>query len=30
MDGVFNHLASQNRPPKLRKLMLAPFHLHAA
>jgi polyphosphate kinase len=27
MDGVFNHLASQNRPPKLRKLMLAPFHL---
>jgi len=28
MDGVFNHLASQNRPPKLRKLMLAPFHLH--
>lgn len=28
MDGVFNHLASQNRPPKLRRLMLAPFHLH--
>ena len=28
MDGVFNHLASQNRPPKLRKLILAPFHLH--
>ena len=28
MDGVFNHLASQNRPPRLRKLMLAPFHLH--
>ena len=28
MDGVFNHLASQNRPPKLRKLLLAPFHLH--
>lgn len=27
MDGVFNHLASQNRPPKLRSLMLAPFHL---
>lgn len=27
MDGVFNHLASQNRPPKLRKLILAPFHL---
>jgi len=28
MDGVFNHLASQNRPPKLRQLLLAPFHLH--
>lgn len=28
MDGVFNHLASQNRPPKLRKLLLAPFQLH--
>ena len=28
MDGVFNHLASQNRPPRLRQLMLAPFHLH--
>jgi polyphosphate kinase len=27
MDGVFNHLASQNRPPKLRRLLLAPFHL---
>lgn len=27
MDGVFNHLASQNRPPRLRKLLLAPFHL---
>ena len=27
MDGVFNHLASQNRLPKLRKLLLAPFHL---
>ncbi|RCX11550.1 polyphosphate kinase 1 [Extensimonas vulgaris] len=27
MDGVFNHLASQNRPPRLRKLILAPFHL---
>ena len=27
MDGVFNHLASQNRPPRLRRLMLAPFHL---
>ena len=28
MDGVFNHLASQNRPPRLHKLVLAPFHLH--
>lgn len=28
MDGVFSHLASQNRPPKLRRLLLAPFHLH--
>ncbi|MFT4267037.1 MAG: polyphosphate kinase 1 [Xenophilus sp.] len=28
MDGVFNHLASQNRPPRLRRLLLAPFHLH--
>jgi len=28
IDGVFNHLASQNRPPKLRQLLLAPFHLH--
>ena len=27
MDGVFSHLASQNRPPKLRQLILAPFHL---
>ncbi|WP_367065422.1 polyphosphate kinase 1 [Oryzisolibacter sp. LB2S] len=27
MDGVFNHLASQNRPPRLRRLMLAPFQL---
>ncbi|MDD2546202.1 MAG: polyphosphate kinase 1 [Burkholderiaceae bacterium] len=27
MDGVFSHLASQNRPPKLRQLLLAPFHL---
>lgn len=27
MDGVFSHLASQNRPPKLRQLVLAPFHL---
>lgn len=28
MDGVFNHLASQNHPPTLRRLKLAPFHLH--
>ena len=28
MDGAFNHMASQNRPPKLRKLLLAPFYLH--
>ena len=28
MDGVFNHLASQNRPPRLHQLLLAPFHLH--
>ncbi|MFN3377163.1 MAG: polyphosphate kinase 1 [Burkholderiaceae bacterium] len=28
MDGVFNHLASQNRPPRLQRLLLAPFHLH--
>ena len=27
MDGVFNHVASQNRPPRLRQLLLAPFHL---
>ena len=27
MDGVFNHLASQNRPPRLRQMMLAPFYL---
>lgn len=27
MDAVFNHLASQNKLPKLRKLVLAPFHL---
>lgn len=28
MDGVFNHLASQNRPPRLQRLLLAPFQLH--
>lgn len=28
MDHVFVHLASQSRLPKLRKLWLAPFHLH--
>ena len=27
MDGVFNHLASQNKPPRLKHLVLAPFHL---
>lgn len=28
MDHVFVHLASQSRLPKLRKLWMAPFHLH--
>lgn len=28
MDAVFSHLASQNRLPKLKRLWLAPFHLH--
>jgi len=28
MDGVFNHLASQNRLPRMRRLLVAPFHLH--
>ena len=30
MDNVFNHLASQNRLPKMRRLLVAPFHLHRA
>jgi polyphosphate kinase len=28
MEAVFVHLASQSRLPKLRKLWMAPFHLH--
>ena len=28
MDNVFNHLASQNRLPRMRRLLVAPFHLH--
>lgn len=28
MDSVFTHLASQARVPRLRKMLLAPFHLH--
>jgi polyphosphate kinase len=28
MDAVFNHLASQNKLPKLKRLVMAPFHLH--
>ena len=28
MDSVFNHLASQNRLPRMRRLLVAPFHLH--
>ncbi|TSE21609.1 Polyphosphate kinase [Tepidimonas alkaliphilus] len=27
VDAVFGHLASQNRLPKLRKALMAPFHL---
>jgi polyphosphate kinase len=30
LDHVFLHLASQNRLPKLNKVVLAPFHLHKA
>jgi polyphosphate kinase len=30
LDHVFLHLASQNRLPKLNKVILAPFHLHKA
>ncbi|AVS81459.1 polyphosphate kinase 1 [Paracidovorax avenae] len=28
MDAVFNHLASQNKLPRLKRLVMAPFHLH--
>jgi polyphosphate kinase len=28
MDHLFNHLASQNRLPRMRRLLVAPFHLH--
>jgi polyphosphate kinase len=28
LEQVFLHLASQNRLPKLQKVMVAPFHLH--
>lgn len=28
MDQLFNHLASQNRLPRMRRLLIAPFHLH--
>src|SRR5690606_30743795 len=30
LEQVFVHLASQNRLPKLNKVLLAPFHLHKA
>ena len=30
LEQVFLHLASQNRLPKLNKVLLAPFHLHKA
>ncbi len=30
LDQIFLHLASQNRLPKLRKALIAPFHLHKA
>ena len=29
MDQLFGHLASQSRLPKLKRLLAAPFHLHA-
>ena len=29
MDALFNHLASQNPLPRMQKLLVAPFHLHA-
>ncbi|WP_325343663.1 polyphosphate kinase 1 [Xylophilus sp.] len=28
MDTVFSHLASQNKLPRLKRLWVAPFHLH--
>ena len=30
LDQVFLHLASQNRLPKLNKVLIAPFHMHKA
>lgn len=30
LDQVFLHLASQNRLPRLNKVLIAPFHLHKA
>lgn len=30
LEQVFLHLASQNRLPKLHKVLMAPFHLHRA
>jgi polyphosphate kinase len=30
LDQVFLHLASQNRLPRLNKVVMAPFHLHKA
>jgi polyphosphate kinase len=30
LEQVFLHLASQNRLPKLNKVLMAPFHLHKA
>jgi polyphosphate kinase len=29
MDQLFGHLASQNHLPKMKRLLVAPFHLHA-
>ncbi|MFN3611446.1 polyphosphate kinase 1 [Tepidimonas sp.] len=28
VDHIFGHLASQNRLPRLQKVLMAPFHLH--
>jgi polyphosphate kinase len=30
LDQIFLHLASQNRLPRLNKVLIAPFHLHRA